>query len=376
LIPPRFILLFSALFVMCSGAPAQITITKTDVDANYVNHTWYSISDTNTLTLNLGTASSSAQTFNFSAITIAATATSDTSAYLPPAGHLRAGDFPSASACVTRIQSSSQSGFTITLTTASYFTSQTDGAYALGSAIRQQITPTPPPPFVADTTNVYKNVPKQLEIPLPLTLGTSRTGIDTVTQQGGITQVTSLTYTANGFGTLTLPRSGSAQAIRIVRDRVVWITQNGITTRQPAERSIAFVTQNLTQISFDVDTTYAVGTVQLQNYAIQTQTPLTAVNESPRTMPQEIRLLQNYPNPFNPSTSIAYALPARSIVRLEIYNVLGEKIGTLVNGEQEPGDHTIPWSAASVGSGVYFYRLSVQNNGTTFTGMKRMVLLK
>ena len=90
------------------------------------------------------------------------------------------------------------------------------------------------------------------------------------------------------------------------------------------------------------------------------------------TLPKEFSLSQNYPNPFNPSTNIEFSLPEQSIVRLTIFNMLGQKVATLANERKEAGVYTVNWNASSVASGVYFYRLNVGNK--VFT--KRMMLIK
>jgi len=89
-------------------------------------------------------------------------------------------------------------------------------------------------------------------------------------------------------------------------------------------------------------------------------------------LPSEFALLSNYPNPFNASTLISYELPATSQVKLEVYNLLGSKVATLVNGEQEAGYKSVTWDASEVSSGVYFYKLTAGD----FTEMKRMTLLR
>ena len=80
-------------------------------------------------------------------------------------------------------------------------------------------------------------------------------------------------------------------------------------------------------------------------------------------LPEGFELGANYPNPFNPSTMIPYQLPVSMHVRLEVYNLLGQRVATLVNGEQPAGFHTASWDATdaagqAVGAGVYLYRLS------------------
>jgi hypothetical protein len=89
-------------------------------------------------------------------------------------------------------------------------------------------------------------------------------------------------------------------------------------------------------------------------------------------MPTEFNLAQNYPNPFNPMTSIDYALPEAAKVKVEVYNVLGQVVDVLVDGNQEAGFHKVVWDASNMASGVYFYRITANS----FTSTKRMVLMK
>jgi hypothetical protein len=89
-------------------------------------------------------------------------------------------------------------------------------------------------------------------------------------------------------------------------------------------------------------------------------------------IPQKFALYQNYPNPFNPSTTISYDLPERSRVKLSIYNILGQEVATLVNGEQEPGRYNINFDASGLPSGIYFYTLQTPY----FTKTNKMVLVK
>jgi len=96
------------------------------------------------------------------------------------------------------------------------------------------------------------------------------------------------------------------------------------------------------------------------------------------SIPTEFALHQNYPNPFNPSTQISFDVPQGSeLVRLNVYNILGKKVNTLVNDIVNPGRHTIVWNANDnegnpVASGIYFYELS----SSTFTARKKMLLIR
>ena len=83
-------------------------------------------------------------------------------------------------------------------------------------------------------------------------------------------------------------------------------------------------------------------------------------------------LEQNYPNPFNPSTLIAYSIPQEGFVSLNIYNLLGEKVATLVNSIQEAGRYEVSFDASSLASGIYVYSLK----SGSFSSVKKMLLMK
>mgnify|MGYP001501033546 FL=1 len=96
------------------------------------------------------------------------------------------------------------------------------------------------------------------------------------------------------------------------------------------------------------------------------------------TIPTQFALHQNYPNPFNPSTQISFDVPEGSeLVSLNIYNILGKKVSTLLNNVVNPGKHKIEWNAKDnegnpVASGIYFYELS----SSSFTARKKMLLIR
>jgi N-acetylneuraminic acid mutarotase len=96
------------------------------------------------------------------------------------------------------------------------------------------------------------------------------------------------------------------------------------------------------------------------------------VEQLSSTAPKTFLLEQNYPNPFNPSTTIRYQLPVASEVKLEVYDVLGKKIATLVNERQSAGSYQVVWNASGLSSGTYFYRLQAG----TFVETKKMIMVK
>jgi hypothetical protein len=83
-------------------------------------------------------------------------------------------------------------------------------------------------------------------------------------------------------------------------------------------------------------------------------------------------LEQNYPNPFNPSTVISYQIPVNGTVSLNVYDVLGTKIASLVNEEKPAGNYEVDFDAAALSSGIYFYKLQAGS----FVETRKMILLK
>jgi hypothetical protein len=98
----------------------------------------------------------------------------------------------------------------------------------------------------------------------------------------------------------------------------------------------------------------------------------TSVENSGATTPTRFALEQNYPNPFNPTTAISFQVPGVSIVKLAVYNILGQEVSTLVNEIKQPGVYTVQFDASNLPSGFYFYRMTAGN----FTSTRSMVLLK
>ena len=98
----------------------------------------------------------------------------------------------------------------------------------------------------------------------------------------------------------------------------------------------------------------------------------TDTDEEDAPMPGDFALFQNYPNPFNATTVIRYSLPQASNVKIAIYDLLGRKVETLVQGEQPAGYHQATWNADEASSGLYFYRIQAGEYAET----RKMVLLK
>ncbi len=101
------------------------------------------------------------------------------------------------------------------------------------------------------------------------------------------------------------------------------------------------------------------------------------VDETVQAQPETFRLSQNYPNPFNPSTTISYTLQKMADIKLTVYNSVGQKVKTLVNGKIEAGSHSVVWDGSNaagekVVSGVYYYKLDAAGYSKT----KKMLILQ
>jgi hypothetical protein len=101
---------------------------------------------------------------------------------------------------------------------------------------------------------------------------------------------------------------------------------------------------------------------------------MTSVSTEPivSDRPEQVSLDQNYPNPFNPTTVISYTLPQASDVRLEVLNLLGQRVALLVSDRLQAGQHTVNFDAGNLSSGIYIYRLQADG----FTQTRKMLLVK
>ncbi|RMF62898.1 MAG: T9SS C-terminal target domain-containing protein, partial [Calditrichaeota bacterium] len=102
------------------------------------------------------------------------------------------------------------------------------------------------------------------------------------------------------------------------------------------------------------------------------QAPTSVGSASSSQIPQRFVLSQNYPNPFNPGTRISFGLPEAAHVKLEVYNLLGQRVETLLDERKPAGFHEVDFNARGLPGGVYFYRLRTDR----FTRVKKMILVK
>jgi photosystem II stability/assembly factor-like uncharacterized protein len=146
---------------------------------------------------------------------------------------------------------------------------------------------------------------------------------------------------------------------------IIHTTNGGETWLRQAED----LTEDFLNAMFAVSNTeiYAVGA----NGTFLKYGELTGIDDENK-LPSKISLSQNYPNPFNAKTSIQFELVISSHVKLEVYNVLGEKVATVTATDYPAGNHAISFDASSYASGIYFYKLDTGD----FTDTKKMLLIK
>jgi hypothetical protein len=132
-------------------------------------------------------------------------------------------------------------------------------------------------------------------------------------------------------------------------------------------------TTKFNSLAFAVRGGTAATTLNLTDVQVDLQDYIVGVEDTEeRTLPTEFALGQNYPNPFNPTTTIKFALPKNSDVKIIVFDVLGRAVSTLVDRNFDAGNHKVSFNASNLSSGVYFYRIEAGD----FTQVKKLMLLK
>jgi len=140
--------------------------------------------------------------------------------------------------------------------------------------------------------------------------------------------------------------------------------------------SITNITGNGFNVYYDatLSTNNALGgkTYSLVDGGVLAPKSSTAVDQQENEQPSSYKLNQNYPNPFNPTTTISFELPRESFVNLEVFNLRGEHVATLVNERRSAGLYSVTFNASFLSSGIYFCKMVADN----FITIKKLVLMK
>jgi len=190
------------------------------------------------------------------------------------------------------------------------------------------------------------------------------------TTNSGANWVQQLSGNNGYFYSVTLPAGAGESSVfasgesgKILRSSTGGVSWNSqISGVSSSIRSVVFTSSN---------TGYAVGN---NGVILKTTTGgvVTGFTQSGSQLPNKFFLSQNFPNPFNPSTIINYQLAINSFVSVKIHNIIGDEVATLVNEKQNAGSYSVDFNAASLPSGVYYYKLFTGN----FSETKKMVLIK
>jgi hypothetical protein len=355
--------LFFVLIAFCtvsSSAQTPISITSSVLENLFAvgkSQIELSAGDTTYATMNVGTASTSlAQSWTIPSVTYVDTSNQ---VNIAPASTPAAGDFPLATHAT---------GVTVnepgsTVTYYSYFRIVSDSLVSLGTAVHVKSA-------TLDTTTVRTGY--ALVSTLPISLGTIMTSVDTLPTGPSTSEIQTTTTSYDAYGNLTIPngtfaclRATSMTVIKFVggspipNDTVVsftWYSGEGHQARVSPEFS------NQTSGSIPVG---SISFTEIVNTTV-------FVAEKPTGAVSTFSLAQNYPNPFNPSTNISYSVASRQFVSLQVYDVLGRKVATLVNEAKDAGTYSVRFDASNLPSGVYLYRL----RSGTYSETKKLLLMK
>ncbi len=373
-----------ALIVCVSSVPvaqAQMTLDTNDVKANYqIGKVLTQNTDTIYTPVNVGTPSTTvANSWNFSHLR-AHSSVSLTS--ISVVGAPGAGNFPGATHCMrgTVPFTATLPGIGTIIATANlhrYLKVAGDLIYVgdFGPA-----TGTLNGSPIAGNLNTT-NVPQEIYYKLPETIGTTWTTNPTayvvidvtspIPIPGAYRDSTkhNMRYVVDAFGTMVLP--GSSVQHQALRLRRVDRSKKNLDPER-ALLNFIFITKSGASVNFTVcDTTLTSGVVTPCG-STQWNGPMPTAVQSSEAAPSEFALKQNYPNPFNPTTTISYQIASEGLVSLHVYNMLGERVGTLVNEVKSPGEYSAEWNAEGMPSGVYFYKMEAGN----FSATRRLLLLK
>ncbi len=194
---------------------------------------------------------------------------------------------------------------------------------------------------------------------------------DTTYQGGGqiIGQVHAQDGTELSGALVTVSSSGGSVIGTAVTDNTGSYSVSGLIQGQYS------ITVSLSQYSSQQTTTSynpSNGSTSVSDFTMPSSKVTSVETPVAANSPSSFVLENNYPNPFNPSTVISFVLPQMSHVRLDVYNILGQKITELVNSQLPAGNYKVTFDGSNLSSGIYFYRLDAGN----FTMTKKMILNK
>ena len=228
-------------------------------------------------------------------------------------------------------------------------------------------------------TILEDNVPDDLILEFPATLGTSWTSNYTVTTTPfpGSTQFdsTSRSTMIDAWGTVQLP-TGSFNCLRVRDDEIsyyqFYVGGMLISSDTITSYTYSWITEQEGWLAEVISLEDEPNPNFSLAEGVTFRTASSGLEDKQSSLIEDLVLYQNYPNPFNPSTSIEYSLSKSTDLEITIYNLLGEKIQVLFSGRQEAGNHSVEFSGKDLPSGIYLYLLKSGD----FEAYKKCILLK
>lgn len=173
---------------------------------------------------------------------------------------------------------------------------------------------------------------------------------------------------------ITLPESGG----REIRFKLIKEDETYGFAGFAIDENVLLDTDYFNCISFALDSGNTITALHLRDVEIGWGNPIslpewvTSVKQTENEIPTNFSLSQNFPNPFNPVTKIKYSVPYSTLISLKIYNLLGQEVAILFEGEKQVGTYTVLFDGSGLSSGVYYYRLETNE----FIKTKKLLLLK
>ncbi len=347
---------------LCTSAFAQITITVADVQTSWtVGYSAATDLDTIVASVNIGQLGST--TWNFATL---ASHLSFTATQVNPTSTPYAANYPGAT------HARYSSGLIPGVPSESWgYTSLTSSSTLFHGGVSAV---TYVPGFTFTTFQTF--APVEIEFQLPLTFNSSwqYNGIETSISlrpplpSDTVTATLNVTETADAYGPMTMPGGSVVDALRLRRDERKTSSLAGYSRHI----TYIFVTRTGESVVVETnDTVSTAGVIQVEGVT-WIRPLLPPYVEGGEGRPVEYALYQNFPNPFNPSTTIGYQIADFGLVTLDVHDVLGREVVTLVNEVKPPGRYELTWDASNLTSGVYFYRLATAN----FIQTRKLVLLQ
>ena len=233
--------------------------------------------------------------------------------------------------------------------------------------------------------NSWSREPRNVTMANNLVTGSTKDLIEIINPPTNFTWDGNIMYPSGGFG---VGMAASSNEINVIDPQLEFAIDDSLWLLSSTSPAINASNTNYLSISKDIQgqprvSPNDVGADEYSTAEIRRR-PLTVEDVGPdawevvsvepdfKVQPHTSQLLTAYPNPFNPSTTLEYSISSPALIQLSIYNVLGQKVETLINGKQNAGKHTFHWEAKNHPAGIY---LAVLNNGSESKTTK-MVLIK